>query len=134
MAWERWVGGLAAGLGLLTWSLSFSLPKAEGPGPELFPRVLGTVLVLGGFYMVWARPQAHPRIPKRAWPRVALFLLLFVLAPLLLPRLGVVSTTALVAGTGAFLAGEGWLKALLVALSLGLLTQWVFVRLLGVPA
>lgn len=38
MVWERLVEVLAAGLGVLAWVLSLDLPKAQGPGPELFPR------------------------------------------------------------------------------------------------
>ncbi|WP_024119634.1 tripartite tricarboxylate transporter TctB family protein [Thermus thermophilus] len=136
MVWERLVGVLAAGLGVLAWVLSLDLPKAQGPGPELFPRILGTALVLGGLYLAWARSEGPPpsQAAGRAGVKAALLLLLFLLAPSLLPHLGVAPTTALMAGTGTLLAGEGLARALAAALALGALAYLVFVRLLGVPA
>ncbi|BCZ87965.1 tripartite tricarboxylate transporter TctB family protein [Thermus thermophilus] len=136
MVWERLVGVLAAGLGVLAWGLSLDLPKAQGPGPELFPRILGTALVLGGLYLAWARSEGPPpsQAAGRAGVKAALLLLLFLLAPSLLPRLGVAPTTALMAGAGTLLAGEGLARALAAALALGALAYLVFVRLLGVPA
>ncbi|GAA6756847.1 hypothetical protein Thermus77420_23230 [Thermus thalpophilus] len=134
MRWERLVGVLAAGLGMAAWGLSFGLPRAEGPGPELFPRLLGTALVLAGLYLAWEKPKEAPSSHGRNGVRVALLLLLFLLAPAMLPRIGVAPTTALMAGTGAFLAGERFVKAMATAAALGLLAYWVFVRLLGVPA
>lgn len=77
MVWEKVVGVLAAGLGVLAWALSAGLPKAEGPGPELFPRVLGTALVLGGLYLLWEKAEG-PRIRLgRAWLPVLLLTLFF---------------------------------------------------------
>lgn len=136
MVWERLVGVLAAGLGVLAWVLSLDLPKAQGPGPELFPRILGTALLLGGLYLAWARSEGSPpsQGAGRAGVKAALLLLLFLLAPSLLPRLGVAPTTALMAGVGTLLAGEGLARALAAALALGALAYLVFVRLLGVPA
>lgn len=136
MVWERLVGVLAAGLGVLAWVLSLDLPKAQGPGPELFPRILGTALVLGGLYLAWTRSEGPPpsQAAGRAGVRAALLLLLFLLAPSLLPRLGVAPTTALMAGAGTLLAGEGLARALAAALALGALAYLIFVRLLGVPA
>lgn len=136
MVWERLVEVLAAGLGVLAWVLSLDLPKAQGPGPELFPRILGTALVLGGLYLAWARSEGPPpsQAARRAGVKTALLLLLFLLAPSLLPRLGVAPTTALMAGAGTLLAGEGLARALAAALALGALAYLVFVRLLGVPA
>ncbi|APD08333.1 MULTISPECIES: tripartite tricarboxylate transporter TctB family protein [Thermus] len=134
MVWEKVVGVLAAGLGVLAWALSAGLPKAEGPGPELFPRVLGTALVLGGLYLLWEKAEG-PRIRLgRAWLPVLLLTLFFLLAPTLVSRTGVALATAIAAGVGTLFAGEGWPRALLTALALWLLAYGVFVRLLGVPA
>ncbi|GAA5335682.1 MULTISPECIES: tripartite tricarboxylate transporter TctB family protein [Thermus] len=134
MGWGNLVGVLAAGLGTLAWVLSLGLPKAEGPGPELFPRVLGTALVLGGLYLLWEKAEGLRIRLEGAWLRVLFLTLLFLLAPALVPRAGIALATAIAAGVGTLLAGEGWYRALLTALGLWLLAYGVFVRLLGVPA
>jgi putative tricarboxylic transport membrane protein len=132
MPWGRLTALLALALGLAAWVLSLGLPRSEGPGPELFPRVLGTVLVLGGLALLRQREDPAPLGP--GWPRVLGLALLFLLAPGLLPRLGLAWAAALLAGTAALLYREPWPRGALVALFTWLLVYWVFVRVLGVPA
>lgn len=132
MIFERINALLALGLGLLAWGLSFGLPRAEGPGPELFPRILGTALILGGLGLLLTPASTHPG-PLPGWPRAVILLALTLASPLLLTHIGLALTAALLAGVGTLLAQEGVRRALWAALVLYLFVVWVFGRLLGVP-
>ncbi|WP_018112296.1 tripartite tricarboxylate transporter TctB family protein [Thermus igniterrae] len=135
MVWERLAALLGLGLGVLAWVLSSGLPKADGPGPELFPRILGTVLVLAGLYLFLAPARGpNPAGEGSGGWKAGLLFLLFLASPLLVPRLGLAPSAALVAGLATLVYGETWPRALLVALGIWALAYGVFVRLLGVPA
>lgn len=136
MAWERLVSLLALGLGILAWILSFDLPRTQGPGPELFPRVLGTVLVLAGLalFLFPSRGASLPAGKEGGSWRVPALLLLFLATPMLIPRLGLAPSAAVVASLATLVYGETWPRALLVGLGIWALTYLVFVHLLGVPA
>jgi len=134
MTWERLVAVLALVLGGLALVLSLSLPKTQGPGPELFPRILGAVLVLAGMRQLFQTGTSRLQEGLESLPLSLKLFLFFLAAPLLVPRIGLAPSAALAAGLGAFLAGESLLRSLLVAVFTGLLAYCVFVRLLGVSA
>ncbi|GAB5602200.1 hypothetical protein FJNA_07250 [Thermus sp. FJN-A] len=134
MAWERVVALLALALGAAALGLSFGLPQAQGPGPELFPRLLGVVLLFAGAGELLLTKPGKRREGLAGWGQGLVLLLLFLVAPTLVSRLGLAPTAALAAGLGAFLAQESLLRSLLVALFTWFLAYMVFVRLLGVPA
>lgn len=133
MAWERVVALLALGLGALAWVFSFGLPRTEGPGPELFPRILGTVLILGGIGQLLSRGKATQGKPLKGWLRALLLLLLLLLAPSVVPHLGLATSAALIASLGALLAHEPLSRSLVLAFFTWALVYLVFVHILGVP-
>lgn len=137
MLWVRVGALLALILGALAIGLSFSLPKGEGPGPELFPRILGLALILAGGWLTFHPGSEEPGKESgerlTGWAQALLLCILFLLTPMAVPRLGLGVSAALVGGLTAWLQGEPWPRILGVAGVLWLLSYLVFTRLLGVP-
>lgn len=137
MLFVRIVAGVALILGALALGLSFGLPKGEGPGPELFPRILGLTLILAGGWLGIQPGSAELGEESKekliGWIRALLFCLLLLLTPLAVPRLGLGTSAALVGGLAAWLHGESWTRILGVAGVLWFLNYLIFIRILGVP-
>jgi len=136
MLWARIGALLSLILGTLAIGLSFGLPKIEGPGPELFPRILGLTLVLAGGWLAFHSGDEEAKESGEkliGWAQALLLSLLFLFAPMTVSQLGLGVSAALAAGFTTWLCGESWLRTLVVAGVLWLFSYLVFTRLLGVP-
>lgn len=140
--WELLVSLLVLALGSLALLLGSRFPRTEEGylGPGLFPTLLGTVLILASLGLILSNlrkpgllQSLEPDLLTRLLPVLALLSGL-LLAPWLVPRLGLLLTTALFSMLTALLLGARWAEALFLGGFMMGFVYLVFVLLLGVQA
>lgn len=133
------VGGVA----IILAAMSYPAPRSGGVGPQLFPIVIGLVLVAAGLTIAvrdFIRTSRTPLlvIPEGLRSPAGALALLAVPAgiasfALLAPRIGTIAASVLV----VFVAAVGWrehpLKAAILALVASFVVYWFFAFGLRVP-
>ncbi len=133
MLWDRILALVSLILGGLSLALSTTFPRGQGPGPELFPSILGMTLVMFSVILLLnPSPDRHEENSK-GWLSLALVLVFFALSPTLVTHLGLAVAAALGAASVSLLLKEPLARLLVTSLIVWLLGQYIFVRWLGIP-
>jgi putative tricarboxylic transport membrane protein len=142
--WESIVAVLAILLSTTAWVVSASFPKGDNAivGPALFPRVLGTIIIISSVVVLissWrTKTNATPSDSSLNPPdrlkliRVAGLLGVLALAPLALGQLGLVATAVVLTVGVCFLLGAKWYEALIAGGVMLAFVELIFVMLLKV--
>ena len=139
-AWEFLIALVAVGLGLTAWVLSNEFPRTDEGylGPGLFPKILGSVLVVSGLALAWPglrRPGLGQAFRAEAgmhlWPML-LVLVVLAFTPWLISKVGLLTTAVGVAVLAAFLLEARWKQVLVMAVIFGAFIYLVFGLLLRV--
>lgn len=135
---DFWAGAIYLALAVVViWiGRNYHLGTAERMGPGYFPTVLGSILALIGVAAI-VRSFLRPGEPigAFAWRPLGLVLGATVLFGLLLPRVGVVASLAVLIVVGALASRNSRLDVKSAAAAAGLIAFCVivFVKGLGVP-
>lgn len=139
-AWEFLVSLVAIGLGIAAWVLSSDFPRTDEGylGPALFPRILGSVLVLAGLGVIWPNLRRAGLVQAfrqeagmHLWP-VLLLVLVLAFSPWLVSKVGLLATAAGVAVLAARLLEARWIQILGMAVVFVVFIYLVFGLLLRV--
>jgi putative tricarboxylic transport membrane protein len=139
---DKLLGLLIAALGVLLFALTLNFPAMAGQkvGPSLFPRLIGSGLVLCGLVMAWqARRQGGPlgtwseSLRGRGAAGFAVMLGLVLLYLLTAERVGFLPVaTVVVALLAQWLGVRAW-RAWGLGAATALVMQWFFASLMRVP-
>ena len=138
------VGAGFVGAGALVVAGTLHYPTLEGghPGPALFPRILGVLMVAGGALLAIRGARARDVSEAVPWRRLhrsagfvnALFVLVGATAYILLvDRLGFLITGTLLVGVLMWRLAVRPLTALVVSVAFVLFVHVLFARILRVP-
>jgi putative tricarboxylic transport membrane protein len=135
-------GFATAGALVIAGTLGYPSLDAGHPGPSLFPRLLGGLMVLFGGAVGWLGLRAgdtSERVEWRELPRNAAFvnalvvLASVVLYVLLVDRLGFLIVGALVLAVVMWRLEVPFVRALVIAVALTLAVHAMFAKVLRVP-
>jgi putative tricarboxylic transport membrane protein len=126
---------VAFGVGFAWVAQNYQMGTSVRMGPAYFPTVLGGLLaVLGIAIVVMSLFSAGPPVAKFYFRPLILIVLAVVLFGILLKPLGLVLSTAVLVGIGAFGGFEfKWKEVSILYVVLAIFSVWVFVKGLGLP-
>jgi putative tricarboxylic transport membrane protein len=126
---------VAFGVGFAWVAQNYQMGTSVRMGPAYFPTVLGALLaVLGIAIVVMSLFSAGPPVAKFYFRPLILIVLAVVLFGILLKPLGLVLSTAVLVGIGAFGGFEfKWKEVSILYVVLAIFSVWVFVKGLGLP-
>lgn len=128
--------GLVGGVGYLVVALGLSRGSLDRPGPGAFPQLVGVLIVLASALVVWESRKALSQVLQRhPLPPVAWFVFLgaVAVAAALMPVIGFAPASFVLALIILRTVGRlGWVKAVVIAVAIAVVTDVVFVRVFGV--
>jgi len=137
-------GGLFMALGVFLWSMTFQFPVLDDahPGPSLFPRVLGTLLIFFGAMVVYSgwrsrgiKEETNPdeeKIPLNYFNPILVIILIGVFIALA-NKLGFIITGVAILFTLMTKLRVSLLKSSIVSIALVCFVYVIFSKLLRVP-
>jgi hypothetical protein len=140
--WETLVVLVVLGLSVTAWLVSGSFPKGDNPmvGPAVFPRILGAILLISSFGVLWQSWRGAAVANLAApfdWTKILRpigVLALFGLAPLGIAQVGLLATTTLITVAVCLLLNAKWLETVLAGVFMLAFVYVVFIWLLKVQA
>lgn len=134
---DFWAGlmFIAFGVGFGWVAQSYQMGTSVRMGPAYFPTVLGGILaVIGVGILIESFFAKGEPVPKFYFRPLILIVLAVVLFGILLKPLGLVLSTAVLVGLGAFGGFEfKWKEVSILYVVLAIFSVWVFVKGLGLP-